>query len=173
MEENRRRVILVDEQDREIGVCGKIDAHRDGKLHRAISVLVFNSRGEWLIQKRAEGKYHSGGLWSNSCCSHPEPGEETLQAAQRALWQELNIRCELNEIATCVYDLDTGNGLVEKEYNHVFKGNFDGDPIPDPAEVADWQWIECKALAEDMAKRRDSYTSWFRLIFGNVKDPGC
>jgi isopentenyl-diphosphate delta-isomerase len=172
-EENQQLVILVDDQDHELGACGKMDAHRDAKLHRAVSVLLCNSQNQWLIQKRAESKYHSGGLWSNTCCSHPVPGENARRAADRALRREMNIKCELSEALTCVYDLKMDNGLTEHEYNHVFTGRFDGNPQPDPSEVGDWKWTSARDLVEDMEKQPAFYTAWFRLIFGEMQALPC
>ena len=121
-------VILVDEHDREIGSGEKLQIHQEGKLHRAFSVLVFNWKQELLLQKRKETKYHSGGLWTNTCCSHPRPGELTLEAAQRRLHEEMGLTCPLREVGNFIYRAEFENGLIEHEYDHVLAGSSDHTP---------------------------------------------
>ena len=146
----------------------KLAAHRQGKLHRAISVFVFSSRGELLLQKRAKTKYHSAGLWSNTCCSHPRPGETPLQAAGRRLRQEMNIACPLQELLTFTYYADVGNGLTEHEFDHVFTGFTDQAPTPDPGEAEDWQWQNIEALQKDLFMQPESYTFWLKQCYRDV-----
>jgi isopentenyl-diphosphate Delta-isomerase len=164
------QVILVDLDDRVLGSAEKLSVHRDGQLHRAISVFVLNTRGEMLLQQRASDKYHSGGLLSNTCCSHPRPGEATDTAAHRRLREEMGFDCPLKPIFTFTYRTDFGNGLIEHELDHVFLGYFDGTPTPDPSEVEDWRWMRVDAIAEDMVRRPEAYTYWFKHIFNRVVD---
>lgn len=158
-------VVLVDENDRETGFAGKLAAHEaGGRLHRAFSVFVFDSGGRLLLQRRAEGKYHFGGLWTNTCCGHPRPGETVEEAAARRLWEEMGIGPELKRITSFVYEaFDPESGLSEREYDHVFSGYYDGDPDPDPAEVSGWAWISPEELARELAGSPEHYTPWFPL----------
>lgn len=164
----KNEVILVDEKDRKTGVCEKMSAHRRGRLHRAFSVFVFGSAGRLLIQQRAAGKYHSAGLWSNTCCSHPRPGETTRQAAHRRLREEMGFDCSLRKIFAFRYKTDFGNGLFENEYDHVLAGTFDGAPKPCPSEVRDWKWISTAALQSDVRKHPVRYTSWLKKCLRRV-----
>jgi isopentenyl-diphosphate Delta-isomerase len=157
------RVILVDERDREVGVAEKMRAHAEGLLHRAFSVFVFDRAGRLLLQRRALSKYHSGGLWSNTCCSHPRPGETVAAAARRRLAEEMSFDCELRPAFEFLYRAELGGGLTEHEYDHVFVGSFDGEPRPDPSEVGDWRWIGWEELREDLAARPQRYSYWLRL----------
>jgi isopentenyl-diphosphate Delta-isomerase len=159
------QVILVDESDRAIGVVEKMLAHREGSLHRAFSIFVTNSYGELLIQKRAQTKYHSGGLWTNTCCSHPRPGEETLTAAHRRLQEEMGFVCELSEIFNFVYHAKLDHDLFEHEFDHVFIGRFDGEPVLNPLEAEDWQWISIEDLQKDIQSHPDLYTFWLKVCF--------
>lgn len=162
------QVILVDDHDNEIGVEEKTAAHVSGKLHRAFSIFVFDSRGRLLLQKRAAHKYHSGGLWSNTCCGHPRPGEDTETAAHRRLKEEMGFDCELKKIHSFVYRTAFTNGLNEHEYDHVLVGNADLLPKPDPSEVGDWKWIEPAWLTKDVQQHPEHYTFWFRHCLGEV-----
>ncbi len=156
------KVILVDEQDKEIGTELKLKAHQDGKLHRAFSIFIFNSKGEMLLQKRSPGKYHSGGLWSNACCSHPEPGEMTESAAHRRLKEEMGFDCDLKEFFNFTYRAKLNGGLTENELDHVFVGNFDGEPKADPNEAEEVKWVNSEFLIRDIKRNPDKYTYWFR-----------
>ncbi|MGC8851384.1 MAG: isopentenyl-diphosphate Delta-isomerase, partial [Candidatus Micrarchaeia archaeon] len=138
------QVILVDENDRELGVGEKMEVHRNGQLHRAFSIFVFNSDGKLLIHQRAKEKYHSGGLWTNTCCSHPRPGEKLDEAIHRRLVEEMGFDCPLKEVFSFVYQVKFENGLFEHELDHVYIGKFDGDPKPNPAEVMDWKWVDLR-----------------------------
>ena len=155
-------VILVDANDVAIGTAGKLDAHRRGLKHRAISALVRNSKREFLLQRRNPAKYHSGGLWTNACCSHPLPDEPAAVAARRRLAQEMGITCDLEPMFVYQYNTPVPGGLIENEVVHVFGGQHDGAINPDPAEVSEWKWIGFDALAADMRARPDAYTAWFR-----------
>jgi isopentenyl-diphosphate delta-isomerase len=161
-------VILVDHNDREVGGAEKLQAHREGSLHRAFSVFVFNSRGELLLQQRARAKYHSGGLWTNTCCSHPRLGEGTEEAAHRRLVEEMGFDCELEEAFHFTYRVEFGDGLVEHEFDHVFLGRFDGAPTPDPQEVGDWKWADTEALEKDLGENPGRYAHWFKLALPQV-----
>ncbi len=162
MNDDRETVILVDAEDRAVGTLGKIEAHRLGLRHRAISVCVTNARGEMLLQRRALRKYHSGGLWTNTCCTHPRVGEEVAEAAARRLKEELGVDCRLNFLCITHYRADVGAGLVEDEVVHMFHGQFDGEPRPNPDEVMDCGWFSRERLIEDVARNPQAYTYWFR-----------
>jgi len=161
-------VILVDENDNEIGTEEKMKAHQEGKLHRAFSIFVFNSKGQLLLQKRAKSKYHSGGLWTNTCCSHPNPGESLEKAVQRRLKEEMGFYCELKEIFSFVYKANFDNGLTEYEYDHVFMGKFDGEPNPNPEEVDEWKWVSLEELKKDIQENPDNYSYWLRASIDKV-----
>jgi len=156
-------VVLVDEKDNRTGVMEKNQAHLEGKLHRAVSVFVFNSRTELLLQQRSHTKYHSGRLWTNTSCSHPRPGETNFEAATRRLFEEMGIRCELTEAYSFVYRAVLDNNMIEYEFDHVFIGISDIMPTPDPAEVADWKYMDTTQLKADIAEHPDRYTEWFKI----------
>ena len=157
------QVILVDENDRETGRAGKLQAHKSGQLHRAISVLVHDGKGRQLLQKRQQHKYHSQGLWSNACCSHPRPDEPPLDAAHRRLREEMGIDCPLQFLFTTIYRQNVGNDLIEHELVHVFAGKYQGHIAPDPEEVDGYQWMTHEALMSDIARRPETYTAWLRI----------
>lgn len=157
------QVVLVDSRDNERGTMGKLEAHEKGELHRAISVFVFNDQGEFLLQRRAGSKYHSAGLWSNTCCSHPRPGERPHQAALRRLEEEMGIRCDLRFAFAFLYRAEFDSGLTEHELDHVFVGEFSGEPEPDPLEVAEWRWIAPDDLAAELASSPDRFSAWFPI----------
>ncbi len=164
-------VVLVDENDKEIGVEEKLKAHQNGgKLHRAISVFIFNSKGELLLQRRALEKYHAPGLWANTCCSHPRPGESVEQAAKRRIKEEMGFECEVKEIFSMIYKADVGNGLTEYEYDHVFIGFWEGEPMPNPKEVCEWKWASLEEIERDMKENPEKYAPWFRIIFPKVAE---
>jgi len=163
------QVILVDEADRVIGSEEKLLAHRLGSLHRAVSVLVVDREGRWLLQQRAADKYHSGRLWSNACCGHPRPGETAVAAAARRLWEEMGIQCPLNLLSQVRYTADVCAGLTENEIAHVFLGRHEGDPVADPCEAMSWAWQDPAWIAEDMLQRPLKYTPWFRIYFDRLR----
>lgn len=158
------QVILVDENDHEIGVMEKLQAHREGKLHRAFSVLVFNSKGEILLQKRADKKYHSPGLWTNACCSHPQPLEETAKSASRRLQEEIGIIAETEFLFSFIYKTEFKNGMIENEYDHVFTARSNQLPKLNPEEASDWRYISLEDLDKDLEAHPDHYTFWFKVI---------
>jgi isopentenyl-diphosphate Delta-isomerase len=159
------QIVLVDVHDMPQGVAPKIEAHRRGLRHRAISVLVRNRNGDMLVHQRNSAKYHSGGLWTNACCSHPRPGEPPNEAAHRRLAEEMGIRCEVVPLFTAHYRAAVSNNYIEDEVVHVFGATYDGPAAPDPAEVSQWKWIPLTELTDDLARRPDRYTIWFRHYF--------
>jgi len=161
------KIILVDKKDNEIGVGEKLKVHQEGKLHRAFSIFIFNSKGEMLLQKRAKTKYHSPGLWTNTCCSHPGPNKNLEEEAKRRLKEEMGINCQLKEIFSFIYKVNLGS-LIEHEFNHVFIGKFNGKPIANSKEADDWEWINTKELKKDVRKNPGKYAYWFRLILDRV-----
>lgn len=162
------QVVLVDESDKETGVAEKMEAHRQGLLHRAFSIFVFNDDGKLLLQKRALTKYHSGGLWSNTCCGHPRPGEPIREAARRRLNEEMGIDCDCRELFGFIYRAELDHGLSEHEYDHVLAGSCSRDPRPAPEEACDWRWIAPGALQYDIHKRPEHYTYWLRRSLNTV-----
>ena len=160
----KEKVILVDKNDRVIGSEEKIKAHQAGILHRAFSILVFNSKKELLLQKRQKTKYHCPGLWSNTCCSHPRPGETLQQATHRRLKEEMGFDCRLKQVFSFIYKAKFNNGLTENEYDHVFIGRFDGQPKPDKAEVDSWKWTLINEFKKDILKNSRKYTPWLKII---------
>ena len=157
------RVILVDERDRELGNSEKLAAHRAGALHRAFSIFIFDADKRLLLQQRAQTKYHSAGLWSNTACGHPRPGERTEAAAHRRLREEMRFDCALRPAFQFLYRAEVTGGLVEHEYDHVFVGEFNDEPVPDSAEVAAWRWLRMDELARDLQQRPEAYTDWLRI----------
>jgi isopentenyl-diphosphate delta-isomerase len=160
-------VILVDEDDNEIGTLEKMEAHHSGKLHRAFSVLLFNSKGDILLQKRAKTKYHSGGLWTNTCCSHPLPNEPIQDAIRRKLNQEMGISVQTEFAYKFMYQTPLENNLIEHEYDHVYTGIFDGEPNINPHEVEDWRFISRDQLRNEIKSKPEEFTFWFKLIVEN------
>jgi isopentenyl-diphosphate delta-isomerase len=161
-------VILVDKNDRQTGIAVKMEAHHKGLLHRAVSVFIINSRGEWILQRRALDKYHSNGLWTNTCCTHPHPGETTEEAARRRLKEEMGIKCPVTELFTFIYREKLNNELTEHELDHIFFGVTDDIPIINTEEVEEWEAVAFNDLHEDISKNPTNYTYWFREIYENV-----
>lgn len=157
---SRDDVVLLDPRGRAIGAMPKLEAHRRGRFHAAISVLIRDSAGRLMLHRRASAKYHSGGLWTNTCCSHPRPGESSAAAATRRLGEEMGFQAPLAPLFAMRYRARVGE-LIEHELVHVFGGVFDGDAEPDPAEVGDWRWTDYAALRRDFAVRPAAYTVWF------------
>ena len=157
-------IILVDEQDNAIGTMEKMEAHRRGVLHRAFSVVLFNSSGELLLQRRADNKYHSGGLWTNTCCSHPLPEESIHDAAQRRLKYEMGISLKPEFAFKFIYKTPLNKSLIEHELDYVFIGTFDGNPVINKEEVSEWKFMSLSELKKDIQLYPEMYTVWFRLI---------
>jgi isopentenyl-diphosphate Delta-isomerase len=166
----KEQVILVNERDEALGNMEKLEAHEKGLLHRAISVFVFNSKGEMLLQQRALHKYHSAGLWSNTCCSHPRPEESTASAASRRLKEEMGIVCDLIHKTEFVYKVQFENGLTEHEYDHVFTGIFNGTSLPNSEEVHDYRWISLPELEKECLSHPETYPYWFHLAWQKLKE---
>ena len=164
------QVLLVDEHDVPVGSMDKLEAHQKGVLHRAFSVFIFNNRGELLLQKRAPAKYHSGGLWTNTCCSHPVLNEEPKSAAERRLQEEMGFSVTLKFFKCFTYKAEMDNGLIEHELDHVFTGVFNGNPTPDVAEVAEWRYVSLSDLSADMQQNPSGYTAWLKIILPEVMD---
>ena len=163
----KEEVVLVDENDNSIGSMSKLDAHKQGKLHRALSVFVFNDDNKFLLQKRALDKYHSPGLWSNTCCSHPRKNEHVSKAAERRLFEEMGIKITLEKIFHFKYKVKFENGLIENEFDHVFSGKYSGAPNINISEVSDWKWMSLSEIKKDLIVNSTRYTFWFKLIFNN------
>lgn len=157
------KIILVDENDKEIGSGEKLKVHREGKIHRAFSVFIFNSRRELMLQERARSKYHSGGLWTNTCCSHPRVGEKIENAIHRRLRDEMGFDCEVKEIFSFIYKVKLDHGLWEHEFDHVFVGRFDGEPKINPEEADSWKWIDLNKIEKDISENPKKYTEWFKI----------
>ena len=163
-------VILVTEQDEPIGSMEKMEAHWKGVLHRAFSIFIVNNKNEMLLQQRAKGKYHSGGLWTNACCSHPRPDEKTETAAVRRLQEELGFNTPITKIFNFHYNAAFDNGLTEHEYDHVFTGTYNGKIIPNPAEVQDYCYKKMEEIAETIQTHPHKYTAWFCIAFPKVRE---
>jgi isopentenyl-diphosphate delta-isomerase len=158
------QLILVNENDEMVGVGEKLRVHREGLLHRAFSIFILNSRGELLMQRRALCKYHSAGLWSNTCCGHPRPGEQVVAAAERRLKAEMGLDCQLEEFGSFIYRADVGDGLVENEFDHLLLGRSDLDPSLNMQEATGWKRVHFAALGTELNNRPEDFTCWFRLI---------
>ena len=163
------QVILVDHNDNQIGLEEKLKAHQNGgKLHRAFSIFIFNSKGETMLQQRALTKYHGGGLWTNTVCSHPRVGETILQAAHRRLKEEMGFDCEMKEVFAFEYEAAMDKGLTEHEYDHVLFGTYNEDPKPDPKEANGWKWMSLEDLNEEIKNNPSAYTPWLKIALDNV-----
>ena len=165
-------VVLVDENDVAIGVAPKSRVHLTGERHRAVSVFLFDERGRLLLQRRAAGKYHSPGLWSNTCCGHPRPGESALAAAQRRLREEMGVECALTHAHTFEYRAAVGPELLEHEVDHVFTGVFTGEPVPDPDEVSEWEWRAPEEVRRDCRDNPARYSTWLPLALARMTEVG-
>ena len=163
MEEEK--VILVNEKDEQIGLMPKMEAHEKALLHRAFSVFVFNEQNELMIQQRAFGKYHSPGLWTNTCCSHQREGESNVEAGKRRLQEEMGFSTELKDTISFIYKAPFDNGLTEHEFDHILVGNYNGEPNLNPEEVNAWKWMSLEDLKTEMEKHPQLYTEWFKIIF--------
>ena len=161
-------VVLVDEKDTQIGIMEKMAAHIVPRLHRAFSIFIFNSKGEMLLQQRALTKYHSPGLWTNTCCSHPRNGESLEQATARRLKEEMGLTCDMHEVFTFIYKAPVGLGLVEHEFDHVWFGTTDDTPVVNTEEVASFKYMSLDDIASDMEAHPECYTEWFKISFEEV-----
>ena len=161
-------VILVDQNDNPIGQMEKLEAHKKAKLHRAISIFIFNDKGELMLQQREKSKYHSGGRWTNTVCSHPMPGEETIEAAHRRLQEEMGFDTDLKKLFSFSYKKEFENGLTENEYDHVILGHYNDNPIPNPEEVETWEWASVDNISEDIKNNPEKFTYWFKIAFPKI-----
>ena len=162
---SKENVILVDEKDNQVGLMPKLEAHEKGLLHRAFSIFIFNSDYKLLLQKRASSKYHSGWLWTNTCCSHPRDGEDTMDAASRRLYEEMGIKTSLRKVHEFIYRAELDNNLIENEFDHVFYGIYNDDPVLNTDEADDFKWIDMETLKNDIDNNPDQYTVWFKIAF--------
>jgi len=161
-------LILVDENDNELGVMDKLSAHQTGSLHRAFSIFIFNSKGELLLQQRADEKYHSAGLWSNTCCSHPVKGEDLPVTLSRRLQEEMGIDSRLEFIFSFIYKTELEHGLTEHEFDHVYIGFTDDQPKPNPAEVKAWKYMDLNTLQTDIQLHPENYSVWLAICLPRV-----
>lgn len=159
------KVILVNEKDEQIGLMPKLEAHEKAVLHRAFSVFVFNDKNELLLQQRALNKYHSPGLWTNTCCSHQRNGENNIEAGKRRLQEEMGFEIDLQESISFIYKAPFDNGLTEHEYDHVLIGKYNQEPKINKSEVASWKWMSLNDIKVDIALQPNIYTAWFKIIF--------
>ena len=166
---SNNEVILVDEQDRMLGTMEKMEAHRLGVLHRAFSVFIFNKEGEMLLQQRALDKYHNGGLWTNACCSHPRPGEENMEAAVRRLNEEMGFTTPLQKVFNFTYKAIFDNGLTEHEFDHVFKGIYNGIVKPNKNEVHAFSFQKLSDIQHQIEFSPETFTIWFRIAFAKFE----
>jgi isopentenyl-diphosphate Delta-isomerase len=163
------QVILVDDQDNPIGLMEKLEVHEKAILHRAFSVFIFNHQGELLLQQRALSKYHSAGLWTNTCCSHPRPNETTKAAANRRLLEEMGFETSLEKVFDFIYLANFDNGLTEHEFDHVFIGFYEGTILPNTAEVNSFKYISLEEIDTQLINTPDKYTEWFKIAYPKVK----
>ncbi len=163
-------VILVDEMDQPVGTMEKMEVHQRALLHRAFSVFIFNEKGEMLLQKRAENKYHSAGLWTNACCSHPRPGTDIMHAANIRLEEEMGFKTLLKKAFDFIYNASLDNGLTEYEFDHVLVGTYSGEVMPNPEEVADYCFKSVEEIRDSLHSHSDKYTAWFKIAFPKLED---
>lgn len=169
---NEEQLILVDSNDVQIGAMGKMETHEKGLRHRAFSIFVGNGRGEIMLQRRAAGKYHCGGLWTNTCCGHPRDGEELLHSAHRRLREEMGFDCALREIFAFAYDVSFENGLRENEIDHVLVGRYERDPVLNPDEADGWKWVGIDQVRTDILTSPGKYTYWFVRALKEMEERG-
>lgn len=162
---NQNYVILVDENDKQIGTMEKMEAHEKGLLHRAFSVFIYNDKDELLLQQRALTKYHTPGLWTNTCCSHQKVGETNIEAGQRRLMEEMGFSVPLEDKISFTYKAPFSNGLTEHEFDHILVGRYNEEPKPNPEEVAGWKWQKIEDVRKDIQEHPEKYTAWFKIIF--------
>ncbi|MGA0415932.1 MAG: isopentenyl-diphosphate Delta-isomerase [Flavobacteriaceae bacterium] len=171
------KVLLVDTQDRVLGTMSKLKAHQKGVLHRAFSVFILNRQNALMLQQRAWDKYHSPGLWTNTCCSHQREGEDSLTAGKRRLQEEMGLEAPLTPLFTFIYKAPFDNGLTEHELDHVLLGYSEQSPNPNPQEVADWQWMPLEEVQQRLTEQPEQFTVWFKIIFerfyAHIKQHPC
>lgn len=160
-------VVLVNEHDEPTGLAEKMEAHRKGLLHRAFSVVIYDNAGKMLIHRRAASKYHSPGLWTNACCSHPRKDESLEEAAIRRLQEEMGFTTHLKRKTSFIYKAQVGE-LIEHEYDHLLEGTFNGEPKPDPAEVMEWKYLPVEEIRQEIKNHPERYTEWFKIILAKL-----
>jgi len=160
-------VILVDKNDKKIGLMPKMEAHEKGVLHRAFSVFIFNDKNELMLQKRNVNKYHSPGLWTNTCCSHQKDGESNINAGKRRLKEEMGFCVDLNELDSFIYYVKFDNELIEHELDHILVGEYNGSFNVNPKEVDEWKWLTLDKIKDDIKTNPNNYTEWFKIIMDN------
>ncbi|MBK6950967.1 MAG: isopentenyl-diphosphate Delta-isomerase [Crocinitomicaceae bacterium] len=165
-----KEVILVNEFDQPLGVLEKLEAHQKGLLHRAFSIFIFNDENELMLQRRAFDKYHSGGLWTNTCCSHPDPNETVEVACHRRLKEEMGFDTALEFVTSFIYKAELDQQLTEHEFDHVYIGKYNDRPVINESEVSEWKFVNLTDLENDMKMNPDHYTVWFKIIFSKVKN---
>lgn len=166
----KEMILLVDENDNEVGYGEKHEVHKKGIFHRAFSIFIFNSQKQLLMQKRESNKYHSPGLWTNTCCSHQRQNELLSEAIHRRLKEEMGFDCQLKEVFTFSYRVEFKPGLIENEFDHVFVGYYEGEITPEPSEVEDYKWMSLEEIKKDMEQNPDKYTYWFKICFPKVEE---
>ncbi len=164
----RNEVVLVNDNDEITGYAPKLEAHLKGLLHRAFSVVIYNSKGEILLQQRAFGKYHSAGLWSNTCCSHPQPGENIRESAGQRLYEEMSFRAPLEYVGKFHYRVELENDMTENEIDYVFRGYYNGEVNPDPDEVAQYKWVSPGQLLSELETAPHLYTYWLPMVLNTM-----
>ena len=162
---SEEKVVLVDKNDNQIGLMPKMEAHQKGVLHRAFSIFLLNSENQILLQKRSSNKYHSGGLWTNTCCSHPRDGENIIDAGKRRLSEEMGINTHLDKAFQFTYKAELENGLIEHEYDHVLIGKYNGTPVLNKDEAEDYKWVSLDEVKKDIKENETDYTVWFIIAF--------
>lgn len=160
----KEQVVLVNEKDEQIGLMEKIEAHEKAVLHRAFSVFIFNDQDELMLQRRADTKYHTPGLWTNTCCSHPREGEDIVEAGKRRLQEEMGFQTELERKTSFIYKAPFDNGLTEHELDHVLVGHYNEEPTLNSEEVGEWKWMKIEDIQQDIKKHPEKYTAWFKII---------
>lgn len=166
--DTKDQVVLVDSADTDLGTMEKMEAHQKGLMHRAVSILIFNTKGEWLLHQRAQEKYHAGGLWTNTCCTHPYLGESYESAAERRMMEEMGMKIDRERLVRLfdfTYKVKLDNGLTEHEYDRVFAYLTDAEPMPNAEEVMAWKYLRHEALVAEITSQPERYTPWFRIIF--------
>jgi isopentenyl-diphosphate delta-isomerase len=162
-------VILVNERDKAIGTMDKMKAHELGVLHRAFSIFLFNDNGELLLQKRNDSKYHSGGLWTNTCCSHPKPSDILKEGALKRLNEEMGIAADIKFVFSFIYKAEFDNGLIENEFDHVFLGSFNGIPNINSDEVSDWKYMSLQSIKNEIELSPELFTEWFKIALPKLE----
>ena len=159
-----QKVIVVDENNKKVCLKEKNAVHIDGDLHRAFSIFIFNKRGELLLQQRSLEKYHSAGLWTNSCCSHPLLSEEGSEEAESRLRDEMGFSCVLKKVTRIKYNLHLQCGMIEHESNDIYQGVYDGEVVINPEEACDYKWVSFSEILDELTQNPQAYTEWFKYL---------